>query len=116
MPHSSRNAWRLGLTKSVHTLAWAFFVACIASIYVFAWRGETAHAAIGIAIVMVEVAALALNGWSCPLSPIAARYTDDRRANFDIYLPAWLAGHTMAIFGPLYIGAIVVTLVRWLQG
>jgi hypothetical protein len=27
----------------------------------------------------------------CPLTGIAARYTDDRRDNFDIYLPPWLA-------------------------
>jgi hypothetical protein len=55
---------------------------------------------------------LAVNHWRCPLSPIAARYTDDRSATFDIYLPPWLAGRTMPIFGTLYVAAIAFTLVR----
>ena len=37
-----------------------------------------------------------------PLTAVAARYTDDRRANFDIYLPEWLARYNKQIFGPLY--------------
>jgi hypothetical protein len=45
---------------------------------------------------------LAVNHWRCPLSPIA----------FDIYLPPWLAGRTMPIFGTLYVAAIAFTLVR----
>ncbi len=30
---------------------------------------------------------LAANGGRCPLSDLAARYTDERASNFDIYLP-----------------------------
>ena len=45
---------------------------------------------------------------SCPLTSIAARYTDDRRANFDIYLPEWLARHNKAVFGALYVAGILV--------
>ncbi len=42
-------------------------------------------------VMLVEVAVLAFNGMRCPLTDLAARYTDDRRDNFDIYLPLWLA-------------------------
>ena len=33
---------------------------------------------------------LVVNRWRCPLTSAAERYTTDRRANFDIYLPEWL--------------------------
>jgi hypothetical protein len=34
---------------------------------------------------------------------VAARYSGDRRANFDIDLPEWLARHNQRIFGSLYV-------------
>jgi hypothetical protein len=34
--------------------------------------------------VAIEVLVIVANDWHCPLTPIAARYTDDRRPNFDI--------------------------------
>jgi hypothetical protein len=98
--------------KAVHTLVWAFFVACILAIWVFAWRMNLIKAALAIGLVLIEVVVLAVNRWRCPLSPVAARYTDDRSANFDIYLPPWLAGRTMPIFGALYVGGIAFTLAR----
>ena len=98
--------------KVVHTLVWAFFVACILSIWIFALRADFIDAALSIGIVFIEVVVLALNKWRCPLSPIAARYTQDCRGNFDIYLPEWLAGRTMPIFGTLYVVGIVLTCAR----
>ena len=56
---------------------------------------------------------LLLNGWRCPLTSMAARYTADRRANFDIYLPEWLAEHNKTIFGALYLVGVVFALVHW---
>lgn len=102
--------------KLIHTVVWAFFAACVLVIPVLAWHGELGRAALFIAIVAVEVLVLALNRWTCPLTPLAARHTDDRRDNFDIYLPEWLARHNKRIFGWLYVAGIVVTLVRWLRG
>ena len=63
---------------------------------------------------MVEVGILAFNNWACPLTPLAARYTDDRRPNFDIYLPQWVARYNKEIFGTLFVVGIVLTLIRWL--
>jgi hypothetical protein len=57
---------------------------------------------------------LGLNRWSCPLTAVAARYTDDRRANFDIYLPVWLAKFNKQIFGPLYVAGVVYAAARYL--
>jgi hypothetical protein len=55
------------------------------------------------------------NQWRCPLTSIAARYTDERRDNFDIYLPEWLAKHNKSIFGVLYVAVVVFALVQWVR-
>lgn len=104
----------LALVKTLHTIVWAFFAACILAIPVASWRGEHRIAAWLSAIVAVEVAVLILNKWSCPLTSVAARYTDDRRDNFDIYLPKWLARHNKRVFGALYLVGIAFALERWL--
>jgi polyferredoxin len=104
---------RLVTIKFIHTVVWAFFVACILAIWVFALRGEYFYAALSIGVVLMEVLVLVLNGWRCPLTSIAAGYTDDRRDNFDIYLPEWLARHNKVIFGTLYLGGIAATLAKW---
>lgn len=104
---------RLRAIKLAHTVVWAGFAGCILAIPVLAARQQFGFAVALAAIVMVEVAVLALNGWTCPLTPVAARYTDDRRANFDIYLPEWLARYNKHIFGPLY-GLAVAYLVAQL--
>jgi hypothetical protein len=57
-------------------------------------------AAIGIlltGVVVVEVVVLALNNLRCPLTGVAARYTEDRRDNFDIYLPLLLAHYNKLV-------------------
>lgn len=99
--------------KVVHTAIWAFFVLAISAIWLFAIRGDLIAAAWAIAVVLVEVAVLGLNHGRCPLGGLAGRYTEDRTANFDIYLPVWLAGKTKTIFGPLFGGAVLFTLIRW---
>jgi carbon starvation protein CstA len=110
---SSSSAARLVTIKVIHTIVWVFFVACILAIWVFALRDDYVHAALSIGVVLVEVLVLVLNGWQCPLTSVAARYTDERRDNFDIYLPEWLARHNKLIFGTLYVAGIAATLARW---
>jgi hypothetical protein len=103
---------RLRLVKVVHTVVWAFFAGCIFAIPVLAWRGEFSAALVVIAIVFLEVFVILANRWRCPLTDVAARHTDDRRDNFDIYLPVWLARHNKVIFGGLFAAGLVFTLAR----
>lgn len=104
----------LRLVKLVHTAAWAFFAGCILALPVAAWQGRFGLAYLLIGVVLVEVVILLINDWSCPLTAVAARYTDDRRDNFDIYLPLWLARYNKQIFGTLFVGGLVLTAVRGL--
>ncbi len=106
---------RLRAIKLAHTVVWAGFAGCIAAIPVLTLQGRFRLAALLVLIVLGEVVVLAINCWRCPLTPIAARYTEDRRANFDIYLPEWLARYNKEIFGPLYLAGVVFLAMRWLS-
>lgn len=107
-------ASKLRALKLLHTLVWAFFAGCILAIPVLGWAGRYAAAAVLSGIVLLEVLVLALNGWACPLTGVAERYTAERRDNFDIYLPAWLARHNKRIFGSLYVLGVLATALLWI--
>lgn len=106
-------ARRLRTVKIAHTLIWAFFAGCTLAIPAAAWtrRFDVAFPLIG--FVTIEVLILLANAWRCPLTGIAARYTDDRRANFDIYLPAWIARYNKEIFGPVFVVGVLLTAAAW---
>ena len=103
----------LRVIKVSHTIAWAFFAGCILAIPIYAFQGEYTTAGVLGAIVSVEVIIILANRWSCPLTNVAARYTDEREDNFDIYLPLWLARYNKQIFGSLYFAGLLYTLARW---
>jgi len=112
-PTPKHAAAALVAVKIIHTIAWAFFAGCILAIPVASWRGKHVGAAWLAAIVFIEVAILVVNGWRCPLTSVAARFTEDRRDNFDIYLPEWLARHNKLIFGVLFVVGLVFAIARW---
>jgi hypothetical protein len=115
LPAEGTSSSTLNLIKAAHTIVWALFAGCILAIPLASWRGEHRVAACLAAIVSVEVVVLVLNHWRCPLTSVAARYTDDRRDNFDIFLPAWLAKYNKLIFGPLYFVGVAFALARWIR-
>jgi hypothetical protein len=108
----------LRVVKIVHTVVWALFAGCIVAIPICVWRRHLDGALVLIAIVGLEVIVLVANRLRCPLTDIAARYTPDRRDNFDIYLPVWLARYNKHIFGALFAGGILYALIilRGLRG
>lgn len=112
-PAGSQAALALIAVKVAHTIAWAFFVACILAIPVASWHGQHQGVAWLVAIVLFEGSVLLANGWRCPLTSLAARFTDERHDNFDIYLPAWLAKHNKTIFSVLFCIATAFALGNW---
>ena len=102
----------LRAVKLLHTVVWVFFVACILAIPLLATLSRFRAAALFVGIVAVEVMVLVLNRMRCPLTDVAARYTSERSANFDIYLPEWLARHNKTLFGTLYFASIVYLFAR----
>lgn len=99
--------------KALHSAAWLLFAGATLAVPLFARMGRFDLALASAVLVFVEVLVLGFNGWQCPLTGVAARYTSDRRANFDIYLPEWLARHNKTIFGSLYLAGLLYTWWRW---
>jgi len=85
---------RLRAIKLAHTAVWAGFAGCIVAIPALAGQYRFVVAA--------------------ALTAVAAQFTDDRRANFDIYLPEWLARYNKHVFGPLFVAGVVFAAVRYL--
>ena len=99
----------------LHTVIWAFLAASILVLPVAGVLRRFRWAATITVIVLVECGLLAANGGRCPLSDLAARYTDERASNFDIYLPNWLASHNKTIFGTLFVVNELIVLWCWLK-
>ncbi|MGO8736078.1 MAG: hypothetical protein ACLQVM_25165 [Terriglobia bacterium] len=100
--------------KLLHTAVWAVMAGSILFLPVLAYTLRFRWALILTAFVICECAVLAANRGQCPLTPLAARFTDDRAANFDIYLPEWLARHNKVIFGTLFVVNELIVLWRWM--
>ena len=110
---SEAQIYTLRTVKLVHTVAWAFFAGCVVLIPVAAWHDRYLAVLVLSSFVLLETGILALNDWKCPLTRVAAKYTDERRDNFDIYLPLWVARHNKEIFGSLFVLGLMFALGRW---
>ena len=111
------NASRALVTiKIVHTAVWVFFAGCIVALPVLAWMGRFMPAAILSGVIWVECCVLALNHWRCPMTDLAAKYTDNRSPDFDIYMPVWLAKHNKEVFGTLFVVNELIVLAAWWRG
>ena len=98
--------------KIVHTAVWAFFMACIFAIPVMGFLERFQAAWVLSGIVMVECLALAANRGRCPLTPLAARFSEDHRLGFDIYLPGWVARWNKELFGSIFVAGMLFVLWR----
>ena len=102
--------------KALHTVLWAIFAGSILVIPVVTAIGDL-RAGLWLSLfVTIEIIVLAINGMRCPLTGFAARYTDDRSDNFDIFLPSWLARNNKRIFGSMFVAAELFLFWRWLSG
>ena len=101
--------------KLVHTVIWAILAASIVAVPVAGVLRRFGWAAVLTVVILIECGVLALNGGRCPLTDVAARFTDERADNFDIYLPNWLARHNKLIFGLLFVAGELVVLGYWLS-
>jgi hypothetical protein len=100
--------------KLLHSAVWLFMATCILLIPWAALEERFQISAMLAGVILIECAVLSVNRGKCPLTSIAAMYTEERRENFDIYLPLWLARYNKVIFGTLFICGSSFALVRWL--
>jgi hypothetical protein len=104
---------RLILIKFAHTVVWAFFVACIVAIPLAGMERRFDWALVLSILVLLECIVIVANRGRCPLTDVAARYTDDGADNFDIYLPIWIARHNKTIFGFLFLAGELFVVGCW---
>ena len=98
--------------KVLHTAIWVFFnIVIFYLVYAVVVDHIDRLFWTGLGLVGLEVLALLLFRWSCPLTVVARRYSDSDRPNFDIYLPAWLARYNKAIY--TVIMAVVLLGMAW---
>ncbi len=109
-----REASTLVIIRLFHTAVWAVLAVCVVGLPVVALMNRLDWAAALTLVVFVECGVLVLYEGQCPVTLLAARYTEDRSDNYDIYLPGWLAMRNKAIFGTLFIGGEFVVLWCWL--
>lgn len=112
MPDSELSKGKLRQVKLLHTAVWAVMVAAIFQIIYSGWSGNIStltYTAFG--LMVFEGLALWYGNGACPLTPVARQYSDSQKANFDIYLPEWLARWNKEIFGTLLL--VGVALVAW---
>ena len=113
MKAPSERSLSLSAIKFLHTVIWLFFAGCILSIPFAAGLRLFRLASVLSGLVFVECAVLAMNKGRCPLTDLADRFTEDRPANFDIYLPLWLARRNKAIFGTIFALGELFLFWRW---
>jgi hypothetical protein len=100
--------------KLLYTAVWAMMAGSILVLPIAAFTRHFRWAFMLTALVVCECGILAANRGRCPMTDWAARYTEDPAANFDIYLPNWLARNNKAIFGTLFAVNELIVLWRWL--
>lgn len=105
---------RLTAIKLLHTTVWAVLASCVLALPIAAFLRQFHWALILTLFIVGECGVLAVNGGRCPLTDLAARFTEDRADNFDIYLPNWLARHNKVIFGTLFALNELIVVWRWL--
>lgn len=108
------NNRKLRLIKIIHTIIWAFFVSIIFYVVYSGFSGNiTLYTWIAIGLVVGEGLVLLLFRMFCPLTVLARRYSDAPEANFDIFLPGWLAKYNKIIFTTIFLIGLVVVLIRF---
>lgn len=107
---------KLTLIKAVHTLIWIFFNFVIFyMLYAVIVNKLGYWFWIGYVLFILEGITLVAFKFFCPLTIMARKYSTSSKANFDIYLPNWLAKYNKLIYTSILAIIILITIYRLLQ-
>ena len=94
--------------KIIHTLVWLFFnVVIFYMLYAVLVNKIDKWLWIGYGLFVLEGLTLLVFKFFCPLTVIARKYSSSNKANFDIYLPHWLAKYNKQIYTSI-LGFIII--------
>ena len=104
---------KLILLKSLHTLIWVFFnVVIFYFVYAVIINRIDRWVWICLGLVVLEGLVLLIFKSLCPITVVARKYSDSDKANFDIYLPNWLAKYNKRIYTAIVVVGVIILLYR----
>lgn len=107
---------KLILIKIVHTIIWLFFnVVIFYMLYAALTNKLDKWLWIGYGLFILEGIVLLLFKFFCPLTVMARHYSDSTKANFDIYIPNWLAKYNKLIYTSLLGVIFIITIYQLLK-
>ncbi|MBL0341344.1 MAG: hypothetical protein IPP71_10630 [Bacteroidetes bacterium] len=102
--------------KLVHTAIWVFFnVVIFYMLYAVLVNKIDIWLWIGFGLFILEGLVLLYFKFFCPLTIIARKYSNSTNANFDIYIPEWLARYNKLIYTSLLVIIFGITIFRLVQ-
>lgn len=99
--------------KLIHSIL--FFLIGICTIYVFfaaALDRITTLTWIAFGVAVIELLALMLNEWRCPLTDLAENQGAEVGSVADLFLPKWLSDHLFTIFGIVFGATCLLLILR----
>ena len=111
-----QNEIKLTIIKIIHTAIWLFFnfvifymlyAVIVDKIDYWLW--------IGYGLFILEGLTLLVFKFFCPLTLLARKYSNSSKANFDIYLPHWLAKYNKVIYTSILGVIILITIYQLLK-
>jgi hypothetical protein len=102
--------------KVLHTLIWLFFNFVIFYMLYAVIAGKLDKWLwVCYALVVLEGITLFIFKFYCPLTLLARKYSDSKKDNFDIFLPAWLAKNTKLIYTSILVIIMMLTIYQVLN-
>ena len=106
-------SYKLFIVKAVHTLVWIFFnVVIFYLLYAVMMDKIDKWVWICLALIVMEGLVLLVFKNICPLTIVARNYSASEKANFDIFLPNWLAKYNKEIYTTIVVVAVVILAFR----
>jgi hypothetical protein len=107
---------KLVLIKTIHTLVWIVFnVVIFYLLYAVIVNQIDMWVWICLSLILLEGIVLLIFKNLCPITIIARSYSQSDKANFDIYLPNWLAKYNKQIYSGIVLMAVLILLYRLLD-
>jgi hypothetical protein len=70
---------------------------------------------IGYGLFILEGITLLIFKFFCPLTILARKFSQSSKANFDIYLPNWLAKYNKPIYTSILVVILIITIYQLLN-
>lgn len=107
---------KLRYIKILHTIIWIFFNVVI-FYFVYAVSVDKVDVWVWLCLGAIALEGLVLLTFRnlCPVTILARKYSDSGQANFDIYLPNWLAKHNKKIYSGIVLLGILILIYRLIQ-